>query len=61
MEAWASIDEELCRLVDRLCAMGYRHTLEVELRLEEIPGGPRKYGFTEFLHKFREKGVVTHH
>ena len=53
------IDEQSCGLVDRLRAVGYPHTLEVELCLSEIGGVPRKYGFAKFLPKFMEKGVVT--
>ena len=34
MGMWASIGEQLGGLVDRLRATGYRHTLEVELRLD---------------------------
>ena len=54
-EAWTLVDKQLCGLVDRLRAMGYRHTLEVELRLGRSPG---KDGFTKFLPEFKEKGVV---
>jgi len=60
------MDNELCWLVDRLRGMGYYHTIEVELRLGKLgqsdiyhgddPGG---YDFTQFLPRFREKGVVT--
>ena len=57
MEEWALIDIHICELVDRLRATGYRHVLEVELRLTET-GDPGEYDFTEFLPKFREKGVV---
>ena len=53
------IDKELCRLVDRLRATGYRHTLEVELRLTKIGHDVRKCVFTKFLPEFREKGIVT--
>ena len=58
-EAWVLIDKQLCQLVDRLCVMGHRHTLEVELRLTEIGNDPEKYDFTNLLLEFREKGVVT--
>ena len=40
MKVWALVDKRLCGLVDRLCAMGYRHTLEVELRLMGIGDDP---------------------
>lgn len=59
MMAWALVDEQLCELVDRLHAVGYRHTLEVELRFMEIGGDPEKHDFTIFLPRFREKGLVT--
>lgn len=59
MEEWVLIDEQLCGLVDRLRAMGYRHTLEAELRLVAVEGGPGGYDFAGFLSKFREKGMVT--
>ena len=58
-EAWASIDKELCELVDRLGATGYRHTLEAELRLTGIKGDRGEYDFAKFLPEFREKGAVT--
>ena len=59
MEEWAFTDKALCKLVDRLRAMGYFHTLEVELRITKIGDGPGGYDFTKFLPEFREKGVVT--
>ena len=60
MEEWAFIDEQLCALVNRLRAMEYRRTLEVQLRLMRVGGDPAKtYDFTRFLPEFREKGVVT--
>lgn len=59
IEAWASIDKELCTVVDRLGAMGYRHTLEAELRLVRIEGDHGECDFTELLPEFGEKGVVT--
>jgi len=58
-EQWDAIDKELCRLVDRLCATGYHHILEVELRFTEVKADVGKHDFTKFLPKFREKGVVT--
>ena len=54
----APVDEQLCELVDRLRAMGYRRTLEVELRIREIGSDPGSYGFATLLPRFREKGVV---
>ena len=59
MDAWALVDQQLCRLVDRLHARGYRHTLEVELRLAKVGGDPGGYKFTKFLPEFREKGLVA--
>ena len=59
MGAWASIDKELCGLVGRLRAIGYQHTLEVELRLMKVGSDPEDYDFTEVFPDFRQKGVVT--
>ena len=59
MEAWALIDEHLCRLVDRLRLMGYRHTLEAELRLKGTENYPGERTFSKFLPGFREEGTVT--
>ena len=59
MERWTLIDEQLCRLVDRLRVTGYRRTLEVELRLTDAGEFPITGGFTKLLPAFREKGVVT--
>lgn len=58
MEDWALVDKQLCGLVDRLRAMGYRRTLEVELQFVEIGGDPWEYDFTMIFSEFREKGVV---
>ena len=62
MQGWDSIiDKQLCGLVDRLRAMGYHHTLEAELRVVKrgrLDSGSGGYGFTRYLPKFREKGVV---
>ena len=58
VEHWlVFIDKQLCRLVDRLSAMGYRHTLEAQGRVKTVGG--REYDFTKILPEFREKGVVT--
>ena len=59
MDQWVEIDKELCGLVDRLRATGYRHTLEVELRHTEVGSDVGKHDFTKFLPKFRERGFVT--
>ena len=58
-EVWAFIGNQLCRLVDRLHAMGYRRTLEVELWFARIADDPGEYDFTNFLSGLKEKGVVT--
>jgi len=54
---WGSVDKRLCGVVDRLRAMGYCHTLEVELRFTRVEGDLDD--FTKVLSGFREKGVVT--
>lgn len=59
VEEWVFIDKQLCELVDRLHAMGYHHTLKVELRLTNISSDPGEYGFSGFLPKFQKKGAVT--
>lgn len=61
MQSWVSnaVDEQLCELVDRLGGMGYRHTLEVELRSTLTEEDLSAIDFTELLPRFREKGVVT--
>ena len=56
---WTLVDNQLCELVDRLRAMGYRHTLEAELRFLNMIGNPEIRDFNTFLPKFGEKGVVT--
>ena len=56
MARWTLIDQQLCRLVDRLCATGYRYTLEAEFRIMDYLG---KYYFASFLPEFSEKGIVT--
>ena len=53
-DSWDMIERQLCLLVDRLHKMGYRYTLEVELRVT-----PGEYDFAKFLSKFRRKGIVT--
>jgi len=58
MESRALLDQQLCRLVDRLCAMEYRFTLEVEFRLTNIRDDPGEYDITQFLPEFSEKGIV---
>ena len=56
---WEPTDKQLCGLVDWLCVMGYCHTLEAELHLRGIVGGPGEDDFTKFLPEFRERGTVT--
>jgi len=56
---WASVDEELCEVADRLHAIGHRHTLEVQLHFVQVKGDPGKNDFTQVLSGFRERGVVT--
>lgn len=56
IEVWDLIDKEMCGVVDRLCTMGYRHTLEAEVRLTRVGGGG---AFIDFFPGFREKGIVT--
>ena len=58
-EDWVLVDNQLCELLFRLRAMGYRHTLEVELQFLKVRGNPEKRGFTKLLPRFREKGIVT--
>ena len=53
------IDRDLCGLVDRLRAAGYRRTLEVELRLTVMGDGPEEYDFAICFPGFEEKGAVT--
>ena len=55
---WARIDQSLCRLVDRLRAIGYCFALEAEFRLVDIGDYSGKYDFTQFLPEFSEKGIV---
>ena len=56
MEAQTLVDEELCELADRLCAMGCCHTLEGEMRLEKIGGDP-EYDFTRFCPSLGRGGL----
>ena len=56
---WVLIDRQLCGLVDRLRAAGYRHTLLVEMQIMTGEDDPGECDFTAFLPRFREKGVVT--
>lgn len=56
---WTVVGGRLCALVDRLLAAGYRHSLEVELRLMKVVHYPGEYDFRNLMSRFREKGVVT--
>ena len=58
MEAPTLLDQQLCKLVDRLCAMEYRFTLEAEFQLTNIGDDSREYDFTLFLPEFSEKGIM---
>ena len=58
VQRMALTDGQLCRVVDRLRAMGYRHTLEVELRFAKVECLPGKDDFTKVFPRFKEKGVV---
>ena len=59
MESWSLIDEQLCRLVDRLRARGCHRALEVELRLTKAGEFTTRGDFTKLFPVFREKGVMT--
>ena len=56
---WVSVDKQLCNVVDRLRAMGHRHTLEVELRFVLIKADSSENDFSKALPGFRERGAVT--
>lgn len=53
------VDKRLCGLVNWLRMAGYRHTLKAELRFLALRRNHEGCKFSEFLPKFREKGVVT--
>jgi len=59
LRLWASVDKQLCEVVDRLRAMGHPYMLEVELWFTQVEGDPGEIDFTKVLPEFREKGVVT--
>lgn len=54
---WKPLDDATCELVDKLCTLGYEHTLELEFRLESVDFNPN-LDFRYFLPKFREKACV---
>jgi len=58
-ERWNWVDDRLCGQVDRLRAVGHRHTLEAELRFDNIAGCPGYRDFANVLPEFKEEGVVT--
>ena len=47
----------ICGLVDRLCLLGYKHTLEVEFRAQLV-NLDEEVDHDKFLPKFKEKGRV---
>lgn len=58
-EYWSPLDAVLCCLVDRLCASGYKHTLEAEIHESLTYGGiPTGANPATFFPRFREKGRV---
>ena len=59
MEIHTPIDQQLCELVAQLGRSGYRHTLEVELRLAGTMFGLTDHDFTTLLPEFRKTGVVN--
>lgn len=52
---WNHLDNTACGLVNKLRALGYEHTLELEFQLESVD--PTLY-LGGFLRNFREKGRV---
>lgn len=49
---WLPLDEAMYGLVNKLCTMGYEHTLELEFHFDP------KMSHRPFLQRFREKGRV---
>lgn len=54
---FASLDDTLCGLINRLQMSGYKHTLEVEFRTP-IVELDEEVRHEKFLPKFKEKGRV---
>lgn len=54
---YGTIDDSLCRLVERLRRSGYKHRLDMVFHTWEVPDYEGKY-YKEFLPKFREHGRV---
>ncbi|KAF9648089.1 hypothetical protein BDM02DRAFT_3269711 [Thelephora ganbajun] len=54
---WMPFDDMICGFVDRLQASGYKHTLELEFRVNSVELGEEVHR-KDFLPKFREKGLV---
>ena len=55
---WASLDDTLCGLVDRLRMSGYEHTLEVEFPIDVEDMDNYEAYQEKLLPKFKEKGRV---
>ena len=55
---WENLENTVCRLVDKLRTLGYKHTLELEFHLEEGEAIDRELDYTGLLVKFREMGRV---
>ena len=58
MQESTLVDKHLCDLVDRLHAVGYCHTLVVELKFHKVEVDPMRNGCVKFLPKFEGRGVV---
>lgn len=56
-DAWKSMDSIMRGLVDKLCMLGYEHTLVLEFRSESVKLLP-DLDFRSFMPKFRERGRV---
>ena len=54
---WEPLDNVICGLVDKLCSLGYKHTLELEFLFESARFDP-DLDFAGLLPKFRERGRV---
>lgn len=58
MRYYDTIDNGLCRLVERLRESGYKNRLDMAFRVWEVPDDERM-GLEELLPKFRERGRVV--
>lgn len=54
---YKTIDDSLCRLVERLQGSGYKHRLEMVFHTWEVLDN-EGISFKEFLPKFKERGQV---